>query len=130
LLARKNGKARVHGPGKNVVAPVFLDDVVQALLAASKGGTAGTYELAGPDRMTMDDLARLVNRDPSVRVGHMNPGLASLLGRVLPALSPTLVEVVTADSVGDASAAAAAFGLSFRSLRDAWASSPVRSTGS
>jgi uncharacterized protein YbjT (DUF2867 family) len=130
MLGKRGGKARVLGSGKNVVAPVYLDDVVQALVAASKTGGPGTFDLAGPDRMTLDDLARLLNRDPGARISHVPPALASLVGRFLPSISPTLVDVVTRDSVGDASAAAATFGIGFRSLREVWGATPVPSSGS
>jgi NADH dehydrogenase len=130
LLARRGGKARVLGSGRNLVMPVYLDDVVAALVAASKTGGPGTFELAGPDRMTLDDLARLLNHDPALRISHVPPALASLVGRVFPSISPTLVEVVTRDSVGDAATAAATFGIGFRSLREAWGRTPAPSAGS
>ncbi len=114
-------KVGILGKGDQVVAPLYLADVVKALLAALKEGEPGTYELAGPERMTMNDLARLLNRNPEVRLSHLPPWAIRVLGTLMPKLLPRpFVEVIMHDSVGDHSLAAHTFGLKFTSLKTIW----------
>jgi NADH dehydrogenase len=120
MLAPPGGKVNLLGDGGQVVAPVCLGDVVSALLAAVDGGPPGIYELTGPERMTMDHLARLLNRNPEVAIAHLPAWLARLMGRVLPALPGPLVETMLNDSVGDASAAVTRFGLKLMPLGALW----------
>ena len=104
-----------------MVAPLYLRDVVTALIVALKEGKPGTYELAGPDKMTMNDLARLLNRNPEVRLSHLPQWMARALGTLMPKLLPRpFVEVIIQDSVGDPSHAAHTFGLRLTSLRTIW----------
>jgi hypothetical protein len=94
--------------------------VVEALLAALRGGAPGTYELAGPDVFTLDDLVRLVNDDPEVPLKHCPTWLARALGLVVPSLPGPLVDVLLRDSLGDASRAVATFDLLRTSLLAIW----------
>lgn len=120
LLARPGRSVVVLGDGRQRVAPVVRDDVVGALVAAMHGGKPGVYPLTGPDEMSLDDLVRLLNRDPRVGIWHVPVWLARRLGTLVPAMPGPLVDVMLRDSVGDHSAAVAEFGLSLTSLHDAW----------
>lgn len=120
LLVKTGGAVRILGDGRQIVAPIYLGDVVEALVAALRGGEPGTYELAGPQRMTLDELARLLNRDPNVPIRHCPAWFARLLGFVVPDLSGPLVDVLLRDSVGDATRAVAAFGLRLTPLSALW----------
>jgi nucleoside-diphosphate-sugar epimerase len=121
MLAKPGRKVGIVGKGDQIVAPLYLRDVVTALIVALKEGKPGTYELAGPDKMTMNDLARLLNRNPQVRLSHLPQWMARALGTLMPKLLPRpFVEVIMQDSVGDPSRAAHAFGLRLTSLRTIW----------
>ena len=120
LLARADGRVRVLGRGRQLVQPVFLGDVACALARAIEEGAPGTYDLAGPDWMPLDDLVLLLNRGRDVRLRHLPALAARALARVWPALPPPLVDVMLTDSVGDSERALAAFDLQLTSLRDIW----------
>jgi nucleoside-diphosphate-sugar epimerase len=121
MLAKPGRKVGILGKGNQQVAPLYLADVVKALMVALKEGKSGTYELAGPDRMTMNDLARLLNRNPEVRLSHLPHWMIRVLGTLMPKLLPRpFVEVIMQDNVGDASRAAHTFGLKFTSLKTIW----------
>jgi nucleoside-diphosphate-sugar epimerase len=120
LLCREGRPVRVLGSGGQRVAPVFLGDVVAALAAASAGGPPGTYELAGPEVMSMDGLVRLVNRSWFTPIRHIPGTLAWVLAEMVPGLSAPLVDVMLRDSVGDHGPARDAFGLAFTRLDRVW----------
>jgi NADH dehydrogenase len=120
LLSRDQRTVNVLGSGCQRVAPVYAGDVVAALLAALLGGPAGTYELAGPQVLTMDDLVRLVNQSWFPPMRHVPGPLARIVAESVPGLPAPLVDVMTRDSLGDSEPARDAFGLTLTSLRDVW----------
>jgi NADH dehydrogenase len=120
LRPNRDGIVLVPGYGTQPIAPVLLDDVVGALMAALHGGPPGTYELAGPEEMAFDDLVALVNR-VGVVVRHVPARIARLAAKFVPSLPVAAVDVLLRASLGDAREAARAFGLTFRSVRRAWA---------
>jgi NADH dehydrogenase len=117
--ARGDRPVLVPGDGTQRVAPILLDDVVSALLAAMAGGPPGTYELAGPDVMTLDELVSLLNGGLA-RVRHVPARVARLAARLLPSVPPAMVDLMLRDSIADPSRAALAFGLKLHSLRETW----------
>lgn len=119
LMAPPTGRVTVLGNGRQLVQPVFPGDVAAALAAAMEGGAPGTYDLAGPEWMSLDELVRLLNRDRDVRLRHVPGLLARALARVWPALPPALVDVMLRD-VGETEPATAAFSLRLTSLKDVW----------
>jgi nucleoside-diphosphate-sugar epimerase len=110
----------VFGNGMQRVAPVYRGDVVSALVAATRGGPPGTYGLAGPQELELDDLVRLLNRTPLTRLRHLPPPLAIVLSEVSPRLPASLVDLMLRDSVADSSSACAAFGLTLTRLDEVW----------
>ncbi len=54
----------ISGSGRAPYQPIWAEDVVSCVLAALErdGGAAGRYELAGPETLTYDDVARAVLR--------------------------------------------------------------------
>lgn len=120
LQARRGRAAIVLGTGRQRVAPVFVGDVVSALVAALTRGAPGVYDLTGPERMTIDELVRVVNRNPNVPLRHVPDGLARFLGRMVPRLPGPLVEVMLRDSLGDPSRAIETFDLKLTSVRSVW----------
>lgn len=120
LIAKPGKKAGVLGSGRQIVTPLYLGDVVSALILAMTKGSAGVYELAGPEQMPVDELVRIVNRNPQVPISHLPNPIAKVLGAVLPMLPGPFVDVVLKDSIGDPSRAKSTFGLNLTSLRSVW----------
>ncbi len=120
LIAKPGKKAGVIGSGQQRIAPLYVGDVVMALIGAITGGSSGIYELAGPDQMSLDDLVRLLNRNPQVPISHLPNWAARLLGAVIPMLPSAFVDVILQDSVGDSSLAKSTFGIKLTSLRSVW----------
>lgn len=120
-LARKGGTASVLGTGAQRLAPVYRDDVVEAIVAAALDPRTphGRFDLPGPDIVTMDEFVMMVNRR-SVKLRHIPPFLVRTLGHALPALTPELVDVMLSDSLGEATRAERAFGLNRRHLADVY----------
>lgn len=120
-LRRSGGRTvAVLGNGRQRVAPVYLGDVVAAVLAALSSDTSGTFDLAGPETMTMDELVRLLNPDGGVRISHVPWPAAQLLRFVGPKLPAALIDIMRKDSLGKGDAAAEALGISLMSLSDVW----------
>jgi NADH dehydrogenase len=121
LLARHGGPVWILGRGAQRVAPVYREDVVDAIVAALDPRTHhGRFDLPGPDEMTMDDFVRLLNGG-SAKLPHLPVLVARALGRTHPGLTPELVEMMLADSLGDQVRAVRAFGLARRRLQDVYA---------
>lgn len=120
LLAGDDRRVTVLGDGRQRIAPVYRDDVVAALSAALTAGAPGVYDLAGPDRMTLDDLVRILNRDPGVLIRHLSPIVARALGLFHPDLNPALVDLMLRDGAADPARAVSTFGLTLTSIRSVW----------
>src|SRR4029453_3363799 len=76
LRGRACRRVLVPGGGTQRMAPVYVGDVVDALVSALSGSVdAGPCDLAGPDEMTLDELALLVNRGQA-RIRHVPERLA------------------------------------------------------
>jgi uncharacterized protein YbjT (DUF2867 family) len=121
----KSGKVTMLGSGTQQLAPLYRDDVVEAILHAALDPETptGTFEFAGPDTMTAEEFARLVNTEP-IRIRRTPAMLARLLGRVMPTLTPDLVDVMLADTVPteDVTATARFFGVELHRFADVWRS--------
>ena len=121
----KSGNVILLGSGSQRLAPLYRDDVVEAILHAALDPETptGTVQLAGPDTMSADDFARLLNSDP-IRTRHIPTIIARLLGHVAPNLTPELVDVLLADAVPteDVAATAQRFGVDLHHLADVWGS--------
>jgi NADH dehydrogenase len=105
--------AIVVGSGKQVLAPVHVDDVAAVLAAADdrERVTSGTWGLEGPDRITADELTDLL-AGRRRRGLHVSPGVAAALGRVSGGgYSRAQWEILSTDSLSDAPDAAAEFGV-------------------
>ncbi len=86
-----SGRMLLAGGGKGLTQPMFVDDLVEGVLAAAeKGGVGEVYILCGPNVVTFRDyfgrLARIVGRKriPSVplRFGLAAAGLAERAARL------------------------------------------------
>ena len=120
FLARK-GRVRLLGSGQQRLAPVLRDDVVEFLVRAALDPTArsGCFQLAGPETFTASELAQVLNGS-DVRVTTTPRPIARLLGRVIPSLTPELVDVMLSDAF-PTGAQAPPFQLETRRLAELWA---------
>lgn len=136
-LARKRIPV-VLGSGRQVLAPVFVQDVAAVLVAADDRERigSGTWGLQGPDRVDADGLAELLagrrRRWVHVPSGAARlPSLAAHFGADPGWPSPVALRLLAAGSVGEDGLpdAAAEFGVRLTSLREGLARSGVASGG-
>jgi NADH dehydrogenase len=52
----------VSGSGRALYQPVWAEDVAEAVMAALSNGSTSTFDLAGPDVLSYDDIVRTVLR--------------------------------------------------------------------
>jgi uncharacterized protein YbjT (DUF2867 family) len=52
----------VSGSGRAVYEPIWAEDVADAVMAALSNGAAGSYDLAGPEILSYDDIVRTTLR--------------------------------------------------------------------
>ena len=103
FIARGRRPVTVPGTGKQLIEPLYIGDVVDALFGAVARADAptGIFDLGGPDRMTMDDFVRALN-SADVRIRHIPPGVARLLAHLSPSLTPALMDLLLCDNVAGA----------------------------
>lgn len=117
----------ILGNGKQLVAPVYIGDVVSAILAALQADINGTFDLQGPDEMTINDLVRLLNNSEKVRISHLPGTMARFLKYFGPKLPGALIDVMLHDSRSKNPTAAKTFNLSLTSLEGIWDKAPLSS---
>jgi NADH dehydrogenase len=117
----------VIGSGQTRVQPVFVDDVARVIaLAVDEPRASGqVFELGGPERLTMDEILRTVQRILGRRqpLVHAPAALVKLQASLLallpnPPLSPAAVDFILMEETVDPRPAETLFGVSFRSLED------------
>jgi uncharacterized protein YbjT (DUF2867 family) len=117
----------VVGDGTAPVYPVHVQDVAHcvSLLVASEGDTKATFDLGGPERLTMDQVIRTVQAvlGRRRRLLHHPVPLMKLLTLPMallpqPPLSPSAVEFVTQVVEMDPKPAMEHFGFPFRRLEE------------
>ena len=125
-FARRLPFVPVVGDGRQRLQPVFIDDVAQVLARAAAGdGPTGTFEIGGPQVMTMDEVLRTMlsvtgRRRPLV---HVPVALAKMGAFVLQAvpripLSPDAVVFLTDDALADTGPLLGAFDIRLTPLRE------------
>jgi len=122
FLAHDGRPVTLIGRGDQRMAPVFVDDVAEAIARGALDPAApdGTLALAGPQELTLDEMIVLLD-GAGVRERHIPPSVARLLAHLSPKLNPTLVEVLLSDSLPHDPPAAEALGLTLRSPREVFA---------
>ena len=116
----------VVGDGRQRLQPVFVEDVADAFAQAARPeGPSGTFEIGGPDVLTMNEVLGTMmevrgKRKPLVHFPVALPKLAGFFLQFLPnaPLSPDAVEFVTGDALADTGPLLAAFDLSLTPLRE------------
>lgn len=124
LAGVEKGKANLLGGGKYILQPLDVDDLCDAILSSCREPTAGTYELAGPERISWRELVRLTAEmlGRPVHIGTVPVWLARLAAAAGSRLrgggmTPTVIDVITtAENV--TSNTDAAFGITLTPLRD------------
>jgi len=126
FIAHGGKPVSVLGSGAQRYAPVFVGDVAEVLMHAALDSSAptGTFALAGPDVLTVDEFVQVLNGGV-VRERHLQGRFARVLARIVPTLNPALLEVMAADSLPDTTLAADVFGIDMRSIRDVYQHAPV-----
>lgn len=123
FVAKGNGRVTVPGSGRQRIAPLYIGDVVDAVLHAAldPGAPADTFELGGPDEMSMDEFVRGLNGG-EVRIVHLPTPLARILAHLVPSLTPALIDLLVRDNVTsvDPSRLAGELGFSLHRLADVW----------
>jgi uncharacterized protein YbjT (DUF2867 family) len=115
----------VVGDGSQRLQPVFVEDVAEVIaLAVTRTGPTGTFEVGGPEVLTMNDVLRTMmevrgKMKPLVHFPRFLPGLAAFFLQVLPRppLSPEAVDFATAGAVADTEKLRQEFGLRLTPLR-------------
>jgi uncharacterized protein YbjT (DUF2867 family) len=116
----------VIGDGSQRLQPVFVDDVAEAMAqAASTDGPTGTFEMGGPEVMSMNEVLRTMMEvrgkvKPLLHFPAFLPKLAGFFLQVLPRapLSPDAVDFVTEDALADTEALLREFDLRLTPLQE------------
>lgn len=120
----------VVGSGTQRLQPVFVEDVAEAMAQAlGPQGPTGTFEIGGPEVMTMNELLEalmdvLGDRKPLLHFPEAMPKLAGAFLQHLPRppLSPPAVAFLTSDALADVSSLLREFDLRLTPLREGLAS--------
>jgi NADH dehydrogenase len=99
----------VVGDGRQRLQPVFVDDVAAVVSrGVAPDGPTGTFEVGGPDVLSMDQVLGVMmdvrsHRKPLVHVPVWMAKLGGALARSLPnpRLSPQAVDFLTGDALAD-----------------------------
>ncbi len=117
----------VIGNGKTPVQPIYVQDVARCVAEAVRREDAKdkVFELGGPERLTMDEIIRTVQKVLGRRrpLLHHPAPLMKLLVRPMallpePILSPASIDFILQEVDCDPKPAVEYFGFSFRRLED------------
>ncbi len=116
----------VVGDGTQRVQPVLVDDVGVAMAKASVvGSPQGTFEIGGPDVLTMNEVIGAMmetrgRRKPLIHLPVWFPKFGAFFLQFLPnaPLSPGAIDFATADALADTTSVLEAFDLQPRTLRE------------
>ena len=117
----------MFGDGKQLMQPAFVDDVARLLVDSLERREADdqTFELGGPERMTMDEVIKTALEVEGRRrpILHQPVALGKLLGTLLqllpnPPLTADAIDFITNDAVADNSALERVFAPKLTPLRE------------
>lgn len=118
MLSHNGKSVTVLGSGKQLIQPVFLGDVVLGIIKALEQNHDGIFDFTGPDIMTMDDLVKMINKNPYIKINHISPFFAKLLPLITSDLIGPLIEVMLANSLGNSQNFINTFKFKFTSLKE------------
>lgn len=118
----KDGVVRLLGDGTTRQRPIYRADVVQAIRNALESTQSGVYDLVGPDSMSADQLIRLINLNKPINIQHTPAWLARLIGRFIPGLTATTVDIILMPILANPDRAAKTFNLNLTPLSTIWRS--------
>lgn len=125
----KRGRVAVPGSGRQRIQPLYVGDVVSAVERAAGDAAApvGTFDLGGPEEMTIDDFVRAINGG-EVRIRHLPAGVARIGARLSPSLTPALMDLLLCDNVTATPAAEVGerFGFAPHRLGEVWPAAQTR----
>lgn len=125
FLAKGDRGLIVPGNGRQRIAPLYVGDVVSAVARAATdpGAPTGTFDLGGPERMSVDEFVAALNGGRP-RIKHLPAPLARVAARLAPALTPALMALLLRDNVtADPAGVAAQFGFEPTPLGAVWPAS-------
>jgi nucleoside-diphosphate-sugar epimerase len=108
------------GSGHQRWAPIYVDDVADVIARAALDPRTptGTFELGGPQTMSVDDFVDRVN-GRCVPKHHLDGMAARVASYIVPELSPTMEEILVGDCVVRDNAAAR-FGVALHPVSEVW----------
>jgi nucleoside-diphosphate-sugar epimerase len=123
FLAEEGKAVTVPGSGRQRIQPLYIGDVVSTVAAAvtQPEPPTGTFDLGGPEEMSMDEFVRALN-DPDVKIRHLPPPVARFAARLAPSLTPALMDLLLVDNLTATPAAQVSerFGFTPRRLAEVW----------
>ncbi len=115
------------GNGKQLMQPIFIDDLSRVLADAAEKPEAAnqTFDIGGPERMSMDDVVKTALEIAGKKrpILHQPIALGKLIGSVLqllpnPPLTADSIDFITHDAVADNSAVERVFAPKLTPLRE------------
>jgi nucleoside-diphosphate-sugar epimerase len=123
FLVKGRRPVTVPGSGRQRIAPLYVGDVVSAVLTAATNPAApiGCFDLGGPDEMTMNQFVAVLNHGQG-RMRNLPAPLARIAARLSPSLTPALIDLLIRDNVAtaDPTRVGSEFGFSPRRFADVW----------
>jgi NADH dehydrogenase len=90
--------ARSFGDGRARYRPLLIDDVVQAALSCIERRLPGAFALEGKEVLSLDQIIRLLNRDPAKPIRHVPGKLARAIGPMI-GINKDFVDIFLADQL-------------------------------
>ena len=119
LVVPRGKKAPMFGTGETRCRPVGMDDVAAAITAVVEQRLDGELALEGPEEMTLLELVRTLNANPSQPVRAL-PGWLSLLVGPLMGMRRDFVRFFLADALDAHRNVFAATGVHARRVAELW----------
>lgn len=124
-FARRLRFVPLFGNGQQLMQPLFIDDLGRVLVDALDKGDNGTFELGGPERLTMDETIKAAleiagKKRPILHQPVAVGKLAASFLRFLPGppLTPDAIDFIANEAVADNTDVERVFAPKLTSLRD------------
>jgi nucleoside-diphosphate-sugar epimerase len=120
FISNHGKSVAILGSGKQQINPIYLGDIINAIITAIEQDHPGIFDLVGLESMTMNDLVKMINKDQSVKISHLPSFIARLLPLVVKELPLGLIDVMLNDSVGNSQKFRDSFQIELTSLKEIW----------